>query len=208
MKKCVIFGASPISDYEYINQYLSFNEFIICADGGISLAQKLKKSPSLVVGDFDSYKGDLNEDCELIKLPTEKDDTDLMYCVKEAIKRGYDELLIFGALGRRLDHTYGNLCVLNFCMENNCKAVLYDDKNMIEILGEGKHTFNGLKDIQVSFFPFGCNECKLNYNGFKYGGENTVLTSSFPMGISNIIISEYAEINIITGKAIAIFSID
>lgn len=207
-KRCIILGASTISDCRYIEKYISDNDFIVCADGGVSLAQRLNKSPNIIVGDFDSYNDALNFNCEIIKLPTEKDDTDLIYCVKECINRGYNDFMIFGALGGRFDHTYGNLCVLSFCTENNCNAVLYDDKNYIKILIKGINKFNNAVGKRVSFFPFGCNECIINYKGFKYGGQNVILDISYPMGISNEIIDSEAFIEVISGKVIVIFSED
>lgn len=208
MKRCVILGASPISDCSYIERFLQSNDFIVCADGGVNLARKLSKYPNIIVGDFDSYQNDLDFNCEIIKLPIEKDDTDLMYCVKECINRGYNEFLIFGALGGRLDHTYGNLCVLNFCQKNNCKAVLCDEKNAVMVLSKGLQRFDNMKGKRVSFFPFGCNECMLSYNGFKYGNQNVILDINYPIGVSNEIIDDKAFIVVSKGEVIVIFSND
>ncbi len=208
MNRCIILGASPIYDYDYINKYIKKEDFIVCADGGVNLAEKLNKSPNLIIGDFDSYKDNINCDCEIINLPTEKDDTDLMYCIKECIYRGYKDFLIFGALGGRIDHIYGNLCVLNFCFEHCCNAVLIDNKNIVKILSNGINRFDNMVKSQISFFPFGCSECIVNYSGFKYGGNNIRLSIDYPMGISNEIVSSYACLEVLQGKVISIISYD
>ena len=42
---------------------------------------------------------------ELIVLPCEKDDTDTVFAVKEAMRRNFAEFLLIGVIGQRLDHT-------------------------------------------------------------------------------------------------------
>ena len=41
--------------------------------------------PHLALGDFDSYRGDIAKECEVLRYPVEKNDTDTMLAVKEAI---------------------------------------------------------------------------------------------------------------------------
>ena len=63
------------------------------------------------MGDFDSYENpDL--ETETIVLPCEKDDTDTAFAVKEALKRGFQDFLLVGVIGERLDHTLGNVSLL------------------------------------------------------------------------------------------------
>lgn len=49
--------------------------------------------PGLIVGDFDSHENP-HLDVETIVLPCEKDDTDTVFAVKEAMKRGYTDFLL------------------------------------------------------------------------------------------------------------------
>ena len=49
---------------------------------------------------------------EIIELPTVKDDTDSIYSIKEAIARGYKDILIVGAIGGRFDHSLVNAYAL------------------------------------------------------------------------------------------------
>ena len=68
-------------------------------------------------------------------LPCEKDDTDTVYAVKEAVKRGFDNFLLLGAAGGRLDHTLGNLSILLSLHAQGKRALLLDDYSEMEVVG-------------------------------------------------------------------------
>ncbi len=90
MKRCVIFGGGQIGDPEQIKNLVRQEDYLICADSGYRHCVQLGFSPQLVLGDFDSYAGVVQSDCELLRYPIEKDDTDTMLAVKQALQRGYD----------------------------------------------------------------------------------------------------------------------
>ena len=46
--------------------------FVICADGGYAQAVEAGIKPDLIIGDLDSYKGDIPKDVPIEKLPVEK----------------------------------------------------------------------------------------------------------------------------------------
>ena len=111
MKRCVIIGGAPISNYEYIKNKLNKDDYLIYCDSGLKHIDGLERKPNLIVGDFDSCDNP-NLNIETIVLPCEKDDTDTVFGVKEGLKRGFDEFLLIGVVGKRLDHTLGNLSIL------------------------------------------------------------------------------------------------
>ena len=88
--------------------------------------QKLAAMPSLIVGDFDSHENP-PLDIETIVLPYEKDDIDTVFAVKEAIRRGYKDFFLIGVIGARLDHTLGNVYVLEYLDELGLKGKIIDD---------------------------------------------------------------------------------
>lgn len=88
--------------------------------------QPLGVKPSLIVGDFDSHENPLL-DIETIVLPCEKDDTDTVYGIKQAIARGIDEYLLIGVVGARLDHTLGNVSMLLYLDSLGKKGRIIDD---------------------------------------------------------------------------------
>ena len=134
MKRCVIIGGAPIADYEKIKEYLRADDYFICCDCGLDHAEGLGITPDLIVGDFDSHEKP-ETDTETITLPREKADTDTYYAAKEGIKRGFDDFLIIGGAGGRIDHTLANIYLLYFLYERNKKAVMIDDFSEMEIAG-------------------------------------------------------------------------
>ena len=87
MKTAVIFGAAPIKNYETVKKYISDDDFFIFCDGGLVHQKALDIAPDLIIGDFDSFElSDLSEkvrkNTEIIKLPCEKDDTDVFFVIE------------------------------------------------------------------------------------------------------------------------------
>lgn len=102
---------------EGITEHPRGGDLAIAADAGYETAVALGERVDVLLGDFDSLAGrpeDLLRDTatEIIRVPTEKDDTDTQLAVEEAIRRGAEEIIIIGGLGGRLDHTLSTLAIL------------------------------------------------------------------------------------------------
>ena len=93
MKRCVIVGGADIGRYDRIRAYLWADDFYICCDSGLNHREGLGIAPDLIVGDFDSYENP-HLAAETMVLPCEKDDTDTVFAVKEALKRGFQDFLL------------------------------------------------------------------------------------------------------------------
>lgn len=202
LKKCVIICASPYNDVNFIAHSISGDAFVVCADGGYSLAVQGQIKPQLIIGDFDSSSCPSYTDCETIVLPTHKDDTDTMYAVKGCLERGYNDFEIYGATGGREDHTFANLCILKFLADKNCTARLLDSKASISCQNSGTQVYKRADYTYFSIFPFGCSEAILTLKGFEYPLKHGVLRSDYPMGISNSILGEAAEVTVHEGSVI------
>lgn len=135
MKRCVIVGGADINNYEYINNLLRKDDFLVFCDSGLKHMSKIKVSPSLIVGDFDSHER-ININIETIVLPCEKDDTDTVYAMKEGIKRGYEDFLLIGVVGARFDHSFVNISILLNLYKLGFKAELIDDYSVMSVVGD------------------------------------------------------------------------
>lgn len=145
-RRCVIIGGAGIRDYQAIWEYLDPDDFNIFCDSGLSHQEALGVKPHLIVGDFDSHE-DPHLNVETIVLPREKDDTDTVYAVKEAVRRGFDDFLLLGVAGGRLDHTLGNLSILLSLHAQGKRALLVDDWSEMEVVGREPAYIDGC-------FPF------------------------------------------------------
>ena len=98
MRRCVIIGGAGIGRYDRIRNCLRQDDWFVFCDGGLRHLDALGVKPDLIVGDFDSSARP-ETDTETIVLPREKDDTDSVYAVKEAVRRGYTDFLLVGVTG-------------------------------------------------------------------------------------------------------------
>lgn len=204
LKPCLVIGSAPISDVRCFPDISSENYFVICADGGLDFALRHHLVPDLVVGDFDSAVAEPPQGLETIRLPVDKDDTDLLFAVKEGLRRGYQEFRILGALGARIDHSYANFCVLQYLAQHDAQGVLEDEDTWITLLHPGKRVLelHYQQPRVLSVFPFGVSSCTLSYSGLRYPLEQGVLKVNEPIGVSNVVESSHAEIILQDGAAL------
>ncbi|WP_022761005.1 thiamine diphosphokinase [Butyrivibrio sp. AD3002] len=202
MKRCVVVGGSPIENYEFVRGRLSDDEFFIYCDCGLSHMERLGFKPSLIVGDFDSHENP-ELDVETIVLPTEKDDTDTVYAVKEAISRGFTEFVLVGALGKRFDHTLGNLAILLMLDSKGLSGIILDDYSEIRVVS-GKFTISE-KCKYFSVLAAGGDAHGVTIKNAKYNIEDADIISDFPLGVSNEIPDgNIAEISVREGRLFVI----
>ncbi len=203
MKRCVIVGGADINNYEYIRSYLQEDDFIAFCDSGLKHLEKLQVKPSLIVGDFDSHDNP-HLDVETIVLPCEKDDTDTVFAVKEALKRGFDDFLLIGVIGARLDHTLGNVSILLMLDKAGKKGKIIDDYSEMEIVS------NELAYIDDSFAYFSLLNISGTAKGItienaKYPLVNEEITSEYQYGVSNEILpGRTAKVSVIEGNLLLI----
>ena len=204
MKRCVILGAAPVENADYIT--ICEGDMVICADGGVRLAKKLGIEPNLVLGDFDSCDRSESEDFCTVSFPKRKDDTDLMLAIKYAVESQCDTFEIYGALGARLDHTYAAISALSYLADLKAYARLVDERTTVVLLSSGENKIKNERKY-LSLFPYGCDSISVYLSGTEYDGE-AFLTASYPLGVSNEIISDYATVSIPEGdgRVLAILS--
>lgn len=183
---------------------VSGDELIIAADAGYERLKKMGITPHLAIGDFDSAR-EVPNDVEVVRYPKEKDDTDTLLAVKEAIARGSSEIVIYGSLGGRIDHTFANIQTLVFIAENGRRGYLVGQGWVITAVKDGSISFGSEKSGTVSVFCAGDTACGVNIKGLKYEVENAELRNGFPVGVSNEFIGKEAEISVKRGVVLVMW---
>lgn len=203
MSRCIIVGGADINNYDYIRTSLQSDDYVIFCDSGLKHLSSLQVKPSLIVGDFDSHENP-HLDTETIVLPCEKDDTDTVYAMKEAIKRGYDTFLLIGVIGGRLDHTLGNISMLLYLDSHGCKGTIIDDYSEMEIISsepayiEDKYEFFSLLNIT------GCAK-GITIQNAKYPLNDGEITCEYQYGVSNEVLpGKTAIVSVREGKLLLI----
>lgn len=183
MKRCVIVGGAEIKTYERVRRYFRPEDFFIFCDCGLRHEAPLGVKPHLIVGDFDSHAKP-ETDTETIVLPVRKDDTDTVFAVKEALRRGFEEFLLVGVSGGRMDHTLVNLYLLVFLQEQGKQAVLLDDHSEMRMVGtepvEIPDSFSYYSLVNITGTARGITE-----SGCKFPLQNGEITCGYQYGTSN-----------------------
>lgn len=203
MKRCVIVGGTDINNYEYIRSRLCEDDFIVFCDSGLKHLKPLQVNPNLIVGDFDSHDNP-HLDVETIVLPCEKDDTDTVFAVKEALTRGYDDFLLIGVVGARLDHTFGNVPLLLYLDSLGKKGKIIDDYSEIEIIAKEpayiSDSFAFFSLINISGIAKG-----ITIENAKYTLDNAEITCEYQYGVSNEVLpGKIAKVVITNGKLLLV----
>jgi thiamine pyrophosphokinase len=206
--RAVVFANGVIREIHLAKNLLAEKDFIVSADGGLRYIRSLKLIPKLVVGDLDSVSRDdiefLNDNnIEVLRFQTDKDQTDLEIALRELVKRGYKDILVIGALGGRIDQTLANLGLIA-SISNDDISVEFDDGREHIILIRDRLLLSGKKGDAVSLIPL-CSPAKgITTKGLRYSLTDESLLPDQTRGISNLMTGKIAEINLTSGTVLCI----
>lgn len=209
MKRTLIITGGEFCDYIPDDEY----DLIIACDKGYEYANQLNIEPDIIIGDFDSADESKARGLtkalktEILTYPVEKDDTDTMLAIKEAIKRGTTSITIVCALGNRLDHTIANVQSIHYAVLRGVMCELVSKNERLAGYA-GPATFEISKKNQYSLSLFALSdECTgVSISGAKYCVDDVKLTNSFPLGLGNQIKDDKAIISIKTGEILVVES--
>ena len=203
MRRCVVIAGAAIGDYARARSYLTTEDFYVFCDSGLCHREGLGVQPDLIVGDFDSHPQP-KEPVETLVLPCEKDDTDTVFAVKEALSRGFDDFLFLGCVGGRLDHTLGNVSLLLMLDAKGIPAKIVDDLSEMEIVSgspvkvEDHYAYFSL--LNISGRAEG-----VSIRGAKYPLENAEISCEYQYGVSNEVLPGCtAEVSVQNGRLLLI----
>lgn len=195
--KCTIVSGAPDDDTGFLRSHIDRNSFIIAADSGYIHCLKAGIKPNLIIGDFDSSPVP-DTDIEIMKLPAEKDDTDTFFCVKEAIRLGYNCIEMFCAAGNRVDHTYSNILCLEYCRQHNVQAEMINSRNKIFLI-DNSAVLNNKEYKYFSLFALFDTVYGLNIINARYELSDYNLTPDCHLTQSNTFIGKEVKINLKKG---------
>ena len=202
--KAVLIANGNIADYEFAKKHIPENPFIICADGGYDHAVKLGICPDILIGDMDSV---VSEKISINKkvYPARKDSTDSELILDYAVEHGYDDLILLGFIGTRMDHTLTNISLL--FKYDNINAVLIDEHNEIYALKK-ENIISGRKGDTVSVIPLSERISGIITEGLDYPLSKEDLFFARSRGVSNVMTDTECRICIEDGVGLIIKSED
>jgi len=208
LKRIIVFSNGYYNNMNFYSELITSNDYIICADGGANYALSIGVRPDMVVGDLDSidktvYKQLLDLGTTIEKYPCEKDMSDLEIALEKAIEYQPEEIVIFGALGNRLDQTLNNINILLLPLRNDIKASIVDEYHQVQLFNK-KITINGNSDDYLSLYPLTEDVSGVTTEGLKFPLNGEILYFASTRGLSNEFINNMATITIEKGLLLVI----
>ncbi|HID16579.1 MAG TPA: thiamine diphosphokinase [Candidatus Atribacteria bacterium] len=203
-RRVIIIANGNFEHKDFYNDIIREDDFIISVDGGVKHLEKIGKVPDLMIGDFDSIELDKlkfyeKQGIPIKRFPQDKDYTDTELALREA-KRISSEVVLIGAFGKRMDHTFANIYILVEAKKLGLDMELINMYHRVFLVEEKQKKYipGKIGDI-VSIFPFPISSGITTY-GLKYALENDTMKFGYARGVSNIKVQEDAWIFVNTGS--------
>lgn len=206
--RAVIFANGEISRLSPVNDLIHADDTIVSVDGGMRHILTFGLCPDIIIGDMDSINpGALisaeNEGVEILRFPPTKDETDLELAINLLKQRGFDQCLVVGALGGRIDQTLANLWLLAELHRPDFKISFDDGCERVTLITDSL-SISGQRGDIVSLIPFGAVVTGITTQGLEYPLCEETLFPAKTRGLSNVLIGEKAEIHIKSGRLLCI----
>ena len=172
---------------------------LIAADGGWDALKKGGLAPDLLIGDFDSAQEALPHGVKMIRLPVEKDETDMDAAVREGLARGYRAFAFYGAVGGRPDHTYANYRLLISLAKRGMQGVIYGGDYSLSAVKDGALTLPSSATGTVSVFAVDEEARGVTLQGLYYPLTDARLSPDVTLGVSNHVVSHPATVTVEKG---------
>jgi thiamine pyrophosphokinase len=189
-------------------------ELVVAADGGALCALRLKLRPDVAVGDGDSLQAGTIEELArsnipFVRVPADKDQSDLELAVREAIERGATELVILAALdGDRVEHSVANLLLLALPELVSLDARLVDERSTVRLLTADGHSsqveLRGRERDFVSLFPWAGPAEGVTTQGLRFPLHDAALPPGPSRGLSNELVGDSATVRLRNGRLLIV----
>ncbi|AYG00874.1 thiamine diphosphokinase [Lactococcus allomyrinae] len=207
MKILIVAGLAEVLPNE------SFDRKIGVDRGSLFLIEN-GQEPDLAVGDFDSVSADEFEKIsvsskEIVKLPVQKDKTDLEVALDWVLEKFPEaELTIIGSLGGRLDHLLTNVFLPTRPQYQTLaeKITVIDQQNLVRYLLPGRHILYQIEPYRYIGFMQVESADTLAIEGAKYPLKAEENFSQ--IYASNEFISNKMTVSLDQGMVIVIYSRD
>ena len=182
----------------------------IAADGGALFLESIGFLPDVIIGDFDSltktqYQRYEKMGVKIIKYPVEKDETDGELALQYCRQRGFDNIIIIGFAGGRLDQQLANIFLLEYAFRNGITVFIKEPGLEMGIIGRRKVFFKKI-GAGLSLIPLDEKVIGVTIKGCKYVLKAGSLLRYKTRGISNIIEQGKAIITVEKGLLLYILN--
>lgn len=196
---CALVGAVDFNAEDFqARQAAGEFDFVIAVDAGFAHLEAIGVVPDMAVGDFDSL-GYVPKCRRVSRHPVKKDKSDMELAMEKAVAWDHDELVVYGALGGRLDHTLANLQLFACFSERDVYVTAVADTYAVRLL-TGPDVFElPVAEGTVSVFSANDTARGVIERGMAYSLDDEPLTNRTSRGLSNELTGEEATVAVEEG---------
>jgi thiamine pyrophosphokinase len=207
-ERIVIFAAGDIPEVEDARSHLREGDIIICADGGLRHAMKLRVLPRAIIGDLDSISRStiwelIEAGVRIMRYPAEKDRTDLDLACEYAFSLNPSSVTVLGALGRRSDHFLANVFLLVKYWNPRVPLHLIGRREELFLTGS-TGTLHESPGTRVSLIPLSPSVEGITLEGFSFPLKGETLSFGDTRGVSNVLSKGKGSFSVREGHLLAV----
>ena len=180
---------------------------VVAVDGGYAYLEAIGRRPDVALGDFDSL-GYIPKDVEVLSFPSHKDKSDLEIAFDFALENGAGSVVVYGALGGRLDHTMASLqTAVGFAERGMEVTFIALDFAIRIVVGPERFELPYADSGTVSVFSASDKAFGVVEEGMEYSLEEVELTNRTTWGLSNELIGKPASVSVEEGALYVFYPI-
>lgn len=212
-KALVVAGGYP-PPQQFLQEHLRQAAFVAAADSGARYVIEAGFCPDVSIGDFDSLEREIldrlcQQGCRIIKLPVEKDQTDLEAALDYCIQQGFRQIEVAAALsGQRIDHLLGTIILLPKYLGQKARVRLVAEKGRFAEVIDREICFSGRVGTYVSLLPLTPQVLGVTTTGLKYPLDNGTLVIGSTLGVSNQMAAPSARVTLQKGLLLVVKEAD
>lgn len=206
--RAIIFVNGQFHDPEIARNLIQPNDYIIAVNGGTCHALSLDVVPHVIIGDLDSLPPDLEtrlkaSHAKILRFPVRKDKTDLELAIRHALEKHVLSIVLFAALGGRMDQSLANVFLLTLPGLQGVDVHIVDG-NQTAFLIRNRASIPGKPGDTVSIMPVGGDAIGVTNTGFEWPLTEETLPLGTTRGISNILLQKHASIRVKKGMLLCV----
>jgi len=203
-----VFVNGPLAENPHLKEMIHPGDWLVAVDGGYRLLKAIGLKPELVIGDLDSISARELDEIQrgmipIQRFPKHKDETDLELALNAVLGRGSRSIRIVGAQGGRLDQSLGNLFLLLRPELADLDVRMEDGETEAWLIRKEGWVKGQTGDV-VSLLPVGNPVHGVTTYGLEYPLHSETLWTYRTRGISNVMESDEARIEILEGLLICV----
>ncbi len=190
-------------------------DVVIGVDAGALRLLEHGITPTLAVGDFDTIgPGGVARlkaaGVPMRVFPAMKDATDTQIALEAALAYRPQEIVLYGALGGRLDHALANVQLLWTAHQAGVRARIESRQNRVTLLSDRFPAIVVERDRfrYISLLPLTPQVTGVTLDGFLYPLTDATLVIGSSLGVSNQLAADCGRIVIVSGALLVIQSCD